>query len=256
MPWSCSGGALLVHLEDEEHAVLRLRDVEGRLVQRHVPSPRALVPTAEALLADTSPRAKPSPLVTDEANPPPAPPPNSAPPVPPARLPREPRYLLDATVGARFSGPSPTLWLAPELRATIPFDAWSGGVWVRYGVPYVFDAVPHEFDMGRVSLGLSAGRQLISTPVDLRVAFNPSLSVLSMEAESGEHRPEGVKVDLYLGLSLSAAIPFSEAWRGVVVVDAEMVPAAIREERRIASVLPVLPAYEVGLAVGVELVVR
>jgi len=256
MPWSCSGGALLVHLEDdEERAVLRFRDVGGRLVQRHVPSPRSLVPTSEALLAGAVPRERPPPVLDEVERALEQPPPDVAPAVP-ARLPRDPRYLLDAMVGVRFSGPSPTVWLAPELRATVPFDAWSGGIWVRYGLPYVLDRVPREFTMAQANLGLSAGRQLISAPVDLRVAFNPSLSVISMNAEVREQEAEGAKIDLYLGLSFSAAIPFTETWRGVLVLDAEMVPAAIREERRIDPALPVLPAYELGLAFGVELVAR
>jgi hypothetical protein len=111
--------------------------------------------------------------------------------------------------------------------ATVPFEAWSGGVWVRYGVPYIFDAVPEDFAMMQVNLGLSAGRQLVSAPVDLRVTLNPSLSVISMDADLSEHdEASGAKVDLYLGAGLSASIPFTDTWRGVLVADVEMVPAA------------------------------
>lgn len=256
MPWSCSGGSLLVHLEDEEHAVLRFHDGEQRLVQRHVPSPRSLVPTAEALLASAAPRETlPPPPIAEIERAPLRPPPDLALTVP-ALPPREPRYLLDAMVGFRFSGPSPTLWLAPELRATIPFEAWSGGVWVRYGLPYILDIVPKYFTMAQVNIGLSAGRQIISAPVDLRVAFNPSLSVVTMDADIDHQEASGAKIDLYLGLSLSASIPFTPTWRGVLVLDAEVVPAAIRAERRIDSQLPALPAYELGAALGVELVTR
>lgn len=257
MPWSCSGGALVVQLDDDERAVLRFRDGEGRVVQRHVPSPRALVPTAEALLASAPPREAPPPSAIDEVERALEQPPLDVAPAEPARPRKDPRYLLDATLGVRFSGPTPTLWLAPELRATVPFEAWSGGVWVRYGLPYVFDSTPKEFFMAQVNLGLSAGRQLISAPVDLRLTFNPSLSVVSMDADPAEgQEASGAKVDIYLGLGLSAAIPFTETWRGVLLLDAEMVPASIRAERRVDPALPVLPAYEIGAAFGVELVAR
>ena len=257
MPWSCPGGELLVRLDGKDRAVVRFHDREGHEVQRHVPSPRSLVPTAEAVLASASSREKAPPPVVDKAElaleqPPPDP---EVEPLS-ARLQRAPRYIVAATMGVRFSGPGAALWLAPELHATVPFESWSGGVWVRYGVPYVFDSVPEDLAMMQVNLGLSAGRQLVSAPVDLRVTLNPSLSVISMDADLTDHEASGAKVDFYLGAGLSAAIPFTQTWRGVLVADVEMVPAALRAERRIDPALPVLPAYEIGLAFGVELVAR
>ena len=258
MPWSCAGGALLVRLDDTDRAVLRFRDPEGREVERHVPSPRSLVATAEALLARSSLRRAPQPPAVDEAE--------RALERPtfddeaahrstaPARP--EPRVFVDGTLGIRFSGPSAALWFASELRATMPFAAWSVGLWVRYGLPYVFDIVPPGFTMSQANLGFSAGRLLLTAPVEIRVALNPSLSVVTMDADPGDHEASGAKVDFYLGASLGGAIPFSPRWRGVVVLDAELVPAGIRAERRIDPALPALPTYEVGAAFGVELVTR
>jgi hypothetical protein len=68
MPWSCVGGALLVRLDGEDRAVLRFRDPAGREVERHVPSRRSLVATAEALLASTSPRGVPQPPAVNHAD--------------------------------------------------------------------------------------------------------------------------------------------------------------------------------------------
>ena len=259
-PWSCTGGALLLRFDGDNHAVLRFRDLEGRTPERRIPSPSALVATAEALLARPSPHeASPrSPLpVAEIARALERPPPDddSARRVA-ARPQGEPRYIVDATVGIRFSGPDAALWLAPELRATVPLDAWSVGVWIRYGLPRVFQTVPPDFSMYQVNLGFSAGRQLLSAPIDLRVAFNPSFSVVAMDGDAPDHETSGVKIDFYLGAGLSAALPFSPVWRGVVVLDAEMVPAAIRAERYIDPAFPALPAYQLGLAFGVELVAR
>jgi hypothetical protein len=269
MPWSCAGGALLLRVEDDDRAVLRFRDPEGHEVERHVPSPRALVATAEALLARALPHEAPPPAVDEiesaAERPPssddaalvrPERPERPARPARPVRPRGEPRYIVDATMGIRFSGPRAALWFAPALRATVPFDAWSVGVWARYGLPHVFGPLPTDFSMSQVNVGFSAGRQLLSTPIDLRVALTPSLSVVAMDADLDDNEVSGAKIDFYLGAAVSAAIPFSPIWRGVVVLDAEMVPAAIRAERRIDPVLPVLPAYEIGAAFGVELVAR
>lgn len=261
-PWSCAGGALHLRVDDDDRAVLRFRDPDGHEVERHVPSPRALVATAEALLARALPHEAPTPRPpideTESAaeRPPPSDDGALLRPSRPARSREEPRYIVDATLGIRFSGPSPALWFAPELRATVPFDAWSVGVWARYGLPRVFGPVPIDFSMSQVNIGFSAGRQLLSTPIDLRVAITPSLSVVAMDGDVNDNEMSGAKIDFYLGAAASAAIPFSSIWRGVVVLDAEMVPAAIRAERRIAPALPVLPAYEIGAAFGVELVAR
>ena len=259
-PWSCAGGALFLRLDGDDRAVLRFRDLEGHAVERHIPSPGALVATAEALLArppqqEASPRSSPADAGVERAHERPPPADDDARRVS-ARPRREPRYIVDGTVGIRFSGPEAALWLAPALRATVPLEAWSAGVWARYGLPYVFQEVPPDFSMVQVNLGFSGGRQLLSVPIDLRVAFNPSFSVISMDADPPDHEASGAKIDLYLGAGLSAAIPFSPVWRGVVVLDAEMVPAAIRAERRLDPSFPALPAYEIGLAFGVELVAR
>ena len=259
MPWSCAGGALLLRLDGDDRAVLRFRDPEGQEVERRVPSPRALVATAEALMARPLLRSSPpSPPIDDAreraAERPPAD--DGAAPAPSARPREELRYIVDATAGIRFSGPAAAVWFAPELRATVPLEAWSVGVWMRYGLPYVFEVIPRDFAMTQVNLGISGGRRLLSAPIDLRVSFNPSLSVISMDGDVNHDEIAGAKIDLYLGGALSAAIPFSKTWRGVVVLDAEMVPAAIKAERRIDPLLPALPAYEIGAAFGVELVVR
>ncbi len=256
MPWSCAGGALLVRLDGDERALLRFRDPTGREVERHVPSSRALVATAEALLASSAPREAP-PAPVDEAERAlerPTFDDHAARGITP--LQQEPRYIVDATVGIRFSGPSAALWVAPTLRATVPFEAWSVGVWVRAGVPYVFELVPPSFMMSQVNLGLSAGCTLLSAPVEIRIGLNPSLSVVTMDADAIDHEASGAKVDFFLGAGLSGAIPFSPRWRGVVIVDAEMAPAGVRAARRLDPLLPVLPAYEVGAAFGVELVAR
>ena len=258
MPWSCAGGALLVRLDKIDRAVLRFRDPEGREVERHVPSPRSLVATAEALLARSTPRKAPPPPAVDETERGLEQPTfdDEAGRRSPAPARQEPRYIVDAALGIRFSGPSAAVWFAPALRATVPFEAWSVGVWVRYGVPYVLDIVPPRFIMSQTNLGLSAGHLLLTAPAEIRVALSPSLSVVTMDADPIDHEASGAKVDFCLGAALSGAIPFSPRWRGVVVLDAELVPAGIRAERRIDPVLPALPTYEVGAAFGVELVTR
>src|SRR5882724_8722215 len=52
-PWSCTGGELSLSMDDASppHATLRLRDAQGRTVDRHVSAADDLLPIAEALLA-------------------------------------------------------------------------------------------------------------------------------------------------------------------------------------------------------------
>ncbi|MEP7125251.1 MAG: hypothetical protein ABJE95_30250 [Byssovorax sp.] len=262
MPWSCVGGTLLVRLSDGGGAVLRFRDLDGQEVERRVPSLRLLVPTAEALLARATPREKshdhaPVAALDEVEHALELPPPDRMEPSRAStRSPLEPRYIVDAALGVRFSGPAAAVWIAPQLRAIVPIDAWSIGVWIRYGIPYVFDVESKNFAMSQGNLGFSAGRQLLSAPVDVRLTFTPSLSVTSMDADLPDHEASGARIDMYLGAGLSAAIPFAQSWCGLVALDAEIVPAALRKERRIDPGLPALPAYELGVSLGVELVAR
>ncbi len=202
MPWSCAGGALEVALDEPgRRAALRFRSSAGREVERHVPSPRELVSTAEALLARTTParlprrrrprrnhRQYPSPRAHLRSSR-----------RPPAH-PREPRFLAAVMGGLRFSAPTRAVWFAPELRATIPVEAWSVGFWLRYALPFTLDAVPKDFSMSQANLGLAAGRQLLASPVEVRLTVDPSIAVISMEGDGTDGHASGAQIDFQIGL--------------------------------------------------------
>jgi hypothetical protein len=261
MPWSCVGGAVALHLDEEGRpAAVRFRDPAGREEKRHVPSPRELVSTTEALLSRTTPAelSSTAPATPPISAAPAALDPRSAPALAASRpaLPREPRFLASVMAGIRYGGPPRAVWFAPELRATIPVDAWSAGLWLRYAIPYTFDAVLPDFSMSQVNLGFAGGRRLLDSPLEVRLTVDPSIAVISMEGGSGENLASGAKIDFQIGLGLSAALPITTTWRGVIRLDGGISPESLGKERRIDPSLPPLPAYQIGASIGVEALVR
>ncbi|MEO5728223.1 MAG: hypothetical protein ABI134_31735, partial [Byssovorax sp.] len=258
MPWSCAGGALGIVLDEGgRRATLRFRNRAGREAIRHVPSSRELASTAEALLATTAPA--PPPAARERATTAPGALDSRVKPAvdPAPRAPQhEPRFLATAMGGVRFSGPTRALWFAPELRATIPVDAWSVGIWFRYALPYTLVPVPKEFSMSQANLGFAAGRRLLSSPIEARLTVDPSIAVVSMEGDVGEDEASGTMIDFQIGLGLSAALPITSTWRAVVRLDGELSPSGLGAERRIDPVLPPLPVFQLGASIGVEAVVR
>jgi len=256
MPWSCSGGTVDLDLEASGGAVLTVIDVTGRAASRRVSGPQEVVATGEALLA--------SPLV--EAAPPaperapqvePAPPPLS----PPAG-PADPRLQIQVLVGPRVSGPDAMAWGSGYFRLQMPFGPWSAAVWGRYEVHLAGpDHAPTNFKTSAFSVGLGAGRRIISKPFELRATFDPSVAVVIMESgyENQPH-PEGAKPALRLGTSLSALFPIAGVFRGVVAIDGEFAPAGFTGIHNIDTnpmpQLPPVPWYTAGILLGVEAHVR
>ena len=158
--------------------------------------------------------------------------------------------------GVRFSEPTRAVWFAPELRATIPMNDWSLGFWLRYGLPYTLDPVPKDFSMSQANLGIAAGRQLLTSPLALRLTVDPSIALISMEGDGADDHASGAKIEFQIGLGLLAALPITSTWRGVLRLDGELSPAGLGRERRIDPLLPPLPIAQIGAALGIEAVVR
>lgn len=249
--WSCTGGELTLAVDaSERFATLTLTDTDGRRVERRIPRAEDLVPSAKALLAAPPAEVTPEPT---KAPPPPVEithPAESAPAVE-----REPRFLLDALLGARYRRPDEAIWGAATVRGTIPFGAWSGGFWVRAAIPksleHRADSRPHT--TSEATLGLSGGRRLISGPFELHLTFDPSLTLAfepivspSQPSQPGQpqqpDRREGLSVHInpQLGLGLRGTFPLTGPLRGVVALDGAFLPATIGA----------------GLSLGIEAVIR
>jgi len=259
-PWSCVGGVVSLELAADDNAVLRIVDERGRAIERHLSSPDDVVPSGEAVLAVPVPEA-PRPLGGARAGA------DLAIEPPPERTKQRSatvrsRLVIDALTDLAYATPTRSAWSGGTLRGTINLDAWAAGIWARVDLPvYVLDPVPTDFSMSDVGIGLSLARRvLLLSPCQVYLGFQPSVAVVSMEGGPelhGEGRdpdhPEGAKVDMRVGAEVRAQLPLSGVWHGLLSLDGEFAPAGLGPEtrRRIHEALPLVPAYIVGLSVGV-----
>jgi hypothetical protein len=172
----------------------------------------------------------------------------------------EPRLLLDVLGSARYSG-GPVVWVGGALRAALPFDDWSVGIWGRFEAAVAeLMPMPTDFVMTSGSVGLSAGRRLLARPFELTAAFDPSLAIVSMDG--GKDVPglsaTGAKADLRLGARLQGAVPFGPRWRGLFAMDGEIAPISLASEkhRMIDPRLPPIPTFTLGASLGGEFALR
>jgi hypothetical protein len=268
-------------LDDGSLPLLQVEDASG-VRRRPVASPAEVLPLGEAMLARTYPPepavlpAQPSP---DGENPAPmaivegadrgaphpyprfpewAPPPFDD--MPHHRRPLPPSQgsdlQVDLLVGARYTGPTPAVLVGPELRASLGFGRWFGALVARYdSAVAVFQPVPPQFSLASMTIGLAGGYRLLTAPIELTLAVEPTLGVVLMGAQSRDMSEPDLdsRVDLRLGARLGAAIPVSERLRVACAVGSEGVPAALftdRHSRR--HDLPSIPGYLVGISLGME----
>ena len=241
--WSCTGGTLSLAMDPSgRFATLTLADAGGTRVERRIPRAEDLVPSAKALLAapqvEIAPAPAPAPTAeVARAEQTPLPAPASA---------REPRFLVDALLGVRYRRPEEAIWGAATVRAMIPFGAWSGGFWLRAAIPASLEGrgEPHNHATSEATLGLSAGRRLITGPFELHLTFDPSLTLafepIVNPLEPKRHDELSVRISPQLGLGLRGTFPLAGPIRGAVALDGAFLPETIG----------------VGLSLGIEAVIR
>jgi hypothetical protein len=244
--WSCTGGVLTVSVDASgTSATLTLTDASGRRVERRIPRAADLVPSAKALLA--APAAEmiaPVPPTSAEAKPV-QPLPIEAPPV--ASI-AEPRFFVDALLGARYRRPENAIWGAATVRATIPFGAWSGGFWLRGAIPASLEheGEKHNHTTSEATLGVSGGRRLINGAFQLHLTIDPSITFAlqpsASNIPSGQpgHDELSVHINPQLGLGLRGTFPLAGPIRGSVALDGELLPDTIGA----------------GLSLGIQAVIR
>jgi hypothetical protein len=248
-PWSCSDALLSLRLQ-ETGAELVVTTPDGRVARRHVAAPEDLPAQGEALLALPSVAAPPS---SPDTPAPPAPPPADRAPA----APHDPRLLLDAFAGPRFTGPYGTAWAALAVRGTIPLGAWGASLWGRYAQPVATlddDAHLRGVSASEVALGLGVSRRFATGRFALDVSLDPALAVVSMERDYKESLPheEGARVGLRLGVGARAHYRLSRIFRVSLAADGEVSPQDLAGARKIAPDFPAIPAYGAGVSLGVE----
>ena len=245
--WSCTGGALTVSVDTSgTTATLTLTDADGRRVERRIPRAADLVPSAKALLAAPAADVAPAPLGNVE--------PKVAQPLPiekPIAVapPAEPRFFVDALVGARYRKPEDAIWGAATVRAMIPFGAWSGGFWLRGAIPATLErsGEHHNHTTSEATLGVSGGRRLIDGAFQLHLTVDPSITFAFEPSaanvppgQSGPHDELSVRINPQLGLGLRGSFPLAGPIRGSLALDGELLPDTIGA----------------GVSLGIEAVIR
>jgi len=248
--WSCTGGVLTVSVDPSGgFATLTLADASGRRVERRIPRALDLVPSAKALLAAPIAEiaAAPTPSAPAKAEMKPSEPLPIAPP-PLAAPPAEPRFFVDALLGARYRNPENAIWGAATVRATIPFGAWSGGFWLRGAIPASLEGhgEQHNHTSSEATLGLSGGRRLVNGAFQLHLTIDPSISFAfepsapSIPKGQPGHDELTVRINPQIGLGLRGSFPLAGPLRGSVALDGELLPGTIGA----------------GLSLGIQAVIR
>jgi hypothetical protein len=269
-PWGCPDSQLSLALpEAQSYALLSVESASGRRMERLVSTPADLVPIGKALLARVEPLTESAADRSQSYTPPPSVTPGperlapDAPDLGPAPAETgEPRAYFDAQGSARYAGATDGLMAGGSLRATLPLHPWMVGLWGRY------EALAHSFTepgaqelfVGSLAVGLVGGYRMVDEPVRLDVGVTGSLALINMSGEQpdisgdGEGEVEAGSADGRLGAEFRLGVPFSRSWHGLATVDAEIAPAALAGEdsRVLDELLPPLPAYTVGLSLGVE----
>jgi hypothetical protein len=261
-PWSCNGARLALEVDAAGRAGRLLVTMEDwPRLERDIPAPDELVPIGEAMLARPLSRPAPPPVA--------APPPEPAAPPPEPTAPRsEPaaprpageRLTLGALAGPRYSGHVNALWVGGTLRAMLPLDRWTVGVWGRYETAVLaLQPTPADYHLLSGSVGLSAGYRLLDGPLQLTASIEPSLAVIAFDGGADEsHEVEGARGDPRVGARLQGAWPVGDRWRLLFALDGEIAPLALgsARHRTIDPALPPIPSFTLGASLGGEIVIR
>lgn len=236
--------------------VLEVRLADGRSALRRLASPVDLRTTVEALLTvppeKAAPREVPSPSTTPE----PAgardrvehePAPHRPETRPPAVA-----FEWSATASGRLAGTPAYASVGPTAHGALSAGAWSlvlSARWEAYQRP--LRATDRSFEMETVAAGFGVARRMDLTG-GLRLDLGPQLILVdeAQSLESTEGEQSGSVADVRTGLGARAWIGRSVP-RFVVQLDGEISPTRLRREIRIDAALPPLPAWSIGLGLGV-----
>jgi hypothetical protein len=161
------------------------------------------------------------------------------------------------------------MWGSINVFAAVPFRPWGAGIWIRYdGFSKALDEpLPPIRDLCIGAAGYwskSLGR------VEFRPMLRPSLAIVTQRIDtnnvlmpSGVPRPipnfvEYTEFDFRIGADAQILIGMTKRLRAVIGLDAEVSPGHLVSSfaRRRGGDLPShVPAYTVGLGLGVEVAV-
>jgi hypothetical protein len=242
-----------VSVRAEGHGViLEINTSDGRGTSRRVNSVAELLRAAEALLVlpPRVPAPSPSPAPATSVSPQELPPPDA-----PRAKPASQSIQVELGIGAalRFGG-GPTYFAGGAAAfAEFALDRWLLAVTARYEITtsLLNQPAPSDFVMQSSAVGVSAGRRLELGSVDVDGLLGPNLVLENEDADDVDRDVAGAAADLRLGATVRVSGPPSSSVRAFASGDFEASPARIRSAKSLDRVLPNLPSWTSGVAVGV-----
>lgn len=225
--------------------VLQITTSDGRQATRRVANVAELLRTAEALLVlpPEPPRtsAAPSPLEL---------PPSEARPARPATATTHVEF--GAGGSARFGGGPVYAGGGVAGFAQFALDGWLLAVSARWDIADVIsEPTASDFYMQSSAVGVSVGHRLELASLHVDTLLGPSIVLESQDADDVDREVHGASADFRLALALRVSGPRSSSIRAFAAGDFEASPARIRSQKSLDRVLPPLPWWSSGLAVGV-----
>jgi hypothetical protein len=236
---------------DGGQGVVTVSLLDGRVTERRVRSPADLRATVEALITlpptpSEEPARVPSPL--------PIAPTQLQPSVVTTTTPKhEPVSATAIEVGAAVVGRlarSPTyVSTGASAYAGMHSESWLLALSIRWlPIENVLGHSPPGFEMDSAGAGFIAARRFDKNPsfdvgatawvVELTQSYGPNANETSRS-----------HTELHLGL-LARVLLGSGPWRESIALDAEVAPGRFRQDTRLDPVLPTLPTWSLGLALG------
>jgi hypothetical protein len=219
---------------------------DGRATRRRLHEPEALQPTLEALL--TLPTA---------ARPPAAPVKEAIDPHDPSEGPREGRtgdarfgVELGGVLGGRIMGASVYGLASPAAFAQIRAGAWVVGMGMRWdALEHVSGDAPPGFETDAIALSLTVARRLSRAWGYVDAGASPRLVSQTQTYLPPAGEQTGTATDVRAALFTRVGFGHGPV-RFLLDADVEVAPTHVRREIRIDPVLPRLPSWSAGLAVG------
>lgn len=211
-----------------------------RSVTRTLTQPSELERTVEALvvlppLIESSAELPPKDVVVKPSSPP------------------EPTHVELAAAAAVRIGGDLYAGGGPSLVADVVVDHYLLGISGRWDVAddYVSEPTASGFSMESGAIGVVCGRRVDFGWGSLDGLLEANVVVESEEGSGAPNEVGGETADVRGGLATRVAVGRRSAVRPYILFDVEGSPARLLKPRQLDPVLPTLPGWSTGLAVGV-----
>jgi hypothetical protein len=167
-----------------------------------------------------------------------------------------PAAHLELGLGAegRLSGAPAYGGVGAVMSAELALNAWLVGIGARWDVANdtIAGPSPGGFNMEGFALAVAIGRRITAGEVDLDGLVRPEIVVDVQEADGpGGDGIGGTESDVRFDGLLRVSGPRVSRTRFFAAADFEVSPSRVRNSRRIDPLLPRLPYWSSGLAVGI-----